>query len=44
MIATDRKSLPSRRRRALHGQHLRRAALAKPPYEEVYLNAYATVA
>ena len=44
MIAMDRKSLPSRRRRALHGQHLRRAAVAKAPYEEVYRNAYTTVA
>lgn len=28
----------------LHGQHLRRAAVAQPQIEEVYLNAYTSVA
>src|SRR5882762_4733406 len=28
----------------LHGQHLHRAAVAQPEYEEVYLHAYASVA
>ena len=50
----SRSSTPSRwsayppRRRGwqgpLHGQHLHRAAVAQPEYEEVYLHAYASVA
>jgi len=50
----SRSSTPSRwsayppRRRGwqgpLHGQHLHRAAVAQPEYEEVYLHAYVSVA
>src|ERR1700739_3919575 len=38
------RACPCESRGPVHGQHLRRAAVAQSQYEEVYLNAYATVA